>query len=128
MCPQLVVKTKYIDTLIKLLLYFTLLYLRLILNRERTLLPFSETSFEKQCHKGLTRVIQPEKVASRIRWISTQPRSLLVWQIGMCWMLQRMGELLRNMSTAMARSVRFFGELVNALYLALTFGAYQPML
>ena len=26
MCPQLVVKTKYIDTLIKLLLYFTLLY------------------------------------------------------------------------------------------------------
>ena len=26
MCPQLVVETKYIDTLIKLLLYFTLLY------------------------------------------------------------------------------------------------------
>ena len=41
---------------------------------------FSETSFEKQCHKGLTRVIQPEKVASRIRQISTQPHSLLAWQ------------------------------------------------
>ena len=25
LCPQLVVKTKYIDTLIKLLIYFTLL-------------------------------------------------------------------------------------------------------
>ena len=57
---------------------------RLILNQERTLLSFSETSFEKQCHKGLTRVIKPEKVASRIRQISTQPLGLLAWQIGMC--------------------------------------------
>ena len=57
---------------------------RLILNQERTLLSFSETSFEKQCHKGLTRVFQPEKVASTIRQISTQPHSLLAWQIGMC--------------------------------------------
>ena len=57
---------------------------RLILNRERTLFSFSETSLENQCHKGLTRVIQPEKVASRIRQISTQPHSLLAWQIGMC--------------------------------------------
>ena len=44
---------------------------------------FSETSFEKQCHKGLTRVVQPVKVASRIGQISTQPHSLLAWQIGM---------------------------------------------
>ena len=33
----------------------------LILNQERTFFSFSETSFEKQCHKGSTRVIQPEK-------------------------------------------------------------------
>ena len=57
---------------------------RLILNQKRTLFSFSETSFEKQCHKDLTRVIQPEKVASRIQQISTQPHSLLAWQIGMC--------------------------------------------
>ena len=67
------------------------------------------TSFEKQCHKGLTKVVQPKKVASRIEQISTQPHSLLAWQIGMCWMLQRMGKLLRNMSAAMSRSEWFLG-------------------
>ena len=34
---------------------------------------FPETSFEKQCHKGLTRVVQRVKVASRIGQVSTQP-------------------------------------------------------
>ena len=48
-------------------------------------------------------------MASRIEQISTQPHSLLAWQIGMCWMLQRMGELLRNMSAAMSRSEWFLG-------------------
>ena len=48
------------------------------------LFSFSETSFEKQCHKGLTRAVQPEKVASRIGQISSEPHILLAWQIGMC--------------------------------------------
>ena len=50
---------------------------RVILNQERTWFSFSETSFEKKCHKRLTRVVHPEKVASRIRHISTQPHFLL---------------------------------------------------
>ena len=38
---------------------------------ERTWFLFSETSFEKQCHSGLTEFVQLERVASRRRQIST---------------------------------------------------------
>ena len=57
---------------------------RLILNEERTLFSFLKQVSKNSATRALTRVVQPEKVASRIGQISTQPHSLLAWQMGMC--------------------------------------------
>ena len=111
-CRSIIVTLKHSKSLMHVERAYVLkldLRRRVILNQELACFSFSETSFDKHCHKGLTRVFQPEKVASRIGQISTPPHSFLVWQIGMCWMLQRMRELLRNMSAAMSRSEWFLG-------------------
>ena len=78
----------------------------------------SETSFKKQCHKGLTEVVvvQPEKVAAR----SGANLHLLIHH--------SLARVAKADCQLQCRFPNDFWELVNALYLALTFGAYQPML
>lgn len=43
----------------------------------------SETSFKKQCHKGLTGVDEPEEVELEKSPLS-EIHTLRAWQIGMC--------------------------------------------
>ena len=95
---------------------------------ERTWFLFSETSFEKQCHNGLTEFVQLERVASRRRQISTWHSSLPCLRGKLaCAECCKECENCWAESQLQCRVLNDFWELANALYLA-PFGADQPIL